>query len=67
MNYLKITKETGYEDRTVEEVTTFVFSKEEATELIRVEMERVFRAMEKRDPHYWTYFTIQTITDEEDN
>ena len=67
MKALKITKATGYEDMTNEEVTTFLFSKEEAMEWMRKEIERMFRVMENFDPHNWTDISILTITDDEED
>ena len=67
MKALKVIKATGYEDIRDKEVTTFLFSKEEATEFMRTEIERMFREMETMDPHFWTYLEIQTITDDEED
>lgn len=65
MKALKITKETGYEDETIERSETFIFTKEEATELMRLEIERMFRQMTTKDPHIWSFVQVETITDDE--
>ena len=67
MKALKVIKATGYEDIRDKEVTTFLFSKEEAMEFMRTAIERMFREMETIDPHFWTYLEIQTITDDEED
>lgn len=67
MKALKVIKATGFEDIRDKEVTTFLFSKEEAMEFMRAEIERIFREMETIDPHFWSYLEIQTITDDDDD